>query len=161
MGTEIDLLTNYPKSKRNIEERSLEKTDEDRKIARQFGKDFFDGERRHGYGGFDYHPRFWQPVVPVFQKHWGLDRSSSILDVGCAKCFMMHDLAELIPGVTLKGIDISTYAVDNAISTMRPHIQVADACDLPFEDQSFDVVISINTLHNLELDSLAKALQEI
>ncbi|MBM3703414.1 MAG: methyltransferase type 11, partial [Actinobacteria bacterium] len=66
MGQEIDLLANYPKTKRNIEERGSTKTEEVRAIARKFGKDFFDGDRKYGYGGYDYNPRFWQPVIPTF-----------------------------------------------------------------------------------------------
>ena len=161
MGKEIDLLVNYPKTKRNLEERVASKTEADRSIARQFGRDFFDGDRNHGYGGFNYFPRFWQPVIPTFQEYWGLNKNSSILDVGCAKGFMMHDLAWLIPGITVKGIDISEYAIENTIEDMKPHVQVANATKLPFEDQSFDVVISINSIHNLERDECGKALQEM
>jgi ubiquinone/menaquinone biosynthesis C-methylase UbiE len=161
MGKEIDLLVNYPKTKRNLEERVASKTEADRAVARQFGREFFDGNRNHGYGGFNYFSRFWQPVIPTFQQHWGLDRDSSILDVGCAKGFMMHDLAQLIPGITVKGIDISEYAIEHAMEDMRPHVQVASATKLPFEDKSFDVTISINTVHNLEREECAKALQEI
>jgi len=161
MGLEIDLLVNYPKAKRNLDERAASKTEADRAIARQFGKDFFDGDRRHGYGGFNYLPRFWQPVIPTFQSHFRLDSNSSLLDVGCAKGFMMHDLAALIPGITVKGIDISQYAIDNAIEDMKPHVQVANAINLPFPDKSFDIVISINTIHNLERHELATALREI
>ena len=161
MGKEIDLLVNYPKTKRNLEERIASKTDSDRSLARQFGRDFFDGNRNHGYGGFNYSPRFWQPVIPTFQQHWILDKKSSILDVGCAKGFMMHDLAELIPGITVKGIDISEYAIEHAMDNMKPHLQVACATKLPFPDKSFDITISINTVHNLEREECAKALQEI
>ena len=161
MGKEIDLLVNYPKTKRNLEERIASKTDSDRSLARQFGRDFFDGNRNHGYGGFNYSPRFWQPVIPTFQQHWNLDKNSSVLDVGCAKGFMMHDLAELIPGVTVKGVDISEYAVAHAIDDMKPHVQVACATKLPFPDKSFDITISINTVHNLEREECAMALQEI
>ena len=81
MGLEIDLLINYPKAKRNLDERAASKTEADRTIARQFGKDFFDGDRRHGYGGFNYLPRFWRPVIPTFQSHFRLDSNSSLLDV--------------------------------------------------------------------------------
>lgn len=161
MGREIDLLVNYPRTKRNVDERGQEKTEDDRAVARRFGKEFFDGERRHGYGGFNYMPRFWQPVIPTFQSHWGLTGKSSVLDVGCAKGFMMHDMAEIIPGITVKGVDVSAYAIENAIEDMRPHVQVADARELPFEDNSFDVVISINTVHNLDRDDCATALREI
>ena len=106
MGIEINLLKNYPKTKRDAEKRGKEKTDKDRRIAREFGKEFFDGDRRTGYGGFSYHPRFWQPVVPTFQKYFGLTSSSSILDVGCAKGFMIKDFYEIIPGISVNGIDI-------------------------------------------------------
>ena len=161
MGKEIDLLIHYPKTKRNLEERFASKTDADRAIARQFGRDFFDGDRNHGYGGFNYMPRFWQPVIPTFKDYWDLTPNSSLLDVGCAKGFMLHDLAESIPGITLKGIDISEYAIKNAMVDMKLHLQVANATQLPFPDKTFDVVISINTVHNLNRNDCAKALQEI
>lgn len=161
MGKEIDLMANYPRSKRNVEERGASKTEADRALARKFGKEFFDGDRSHGYGGFNYFPRFWQPVIPTFQKHWTLTSESSVLDVGCAKGFMLHDFAELIPGVKVKGIDISEYAIENAIEDMRPHVKVASAVELPFPDKYFDVVISVTTVHNLEGDDLIRALQEI
>jgi SAM-dependent methyltransferase len=161
MGQEIDLLVNYPRTKRNVDERGQSKSEEDREVARKFGKEFFDGDRRHGYGGFTYQPRFWQPVIPTLQKHFGLNASSAVLDVGCAKGFMLHDLAELIPGLAVKGVDVSQYAIENALDDVKPHLQVANAINLPFPDRSFDVVISINTVHNLEREECGKALQEI
>ena len=161
LGSEIDLLINYPKSKRNVEDRGQNKSEADRVVARQFGKAFFDGDRSQGYGGFNYHPRFWQPVVPTLQRHFKLDSQSSLLDVGCAKGFMMHDLAEMIPGITVKGLDISEYAITNTVESMQSHVQVADARMLPFQDNSLEVVISINTIHNLAREECGKALQEI
>lgn len=161
MGREIDLLINYPRTKRNVEDRGQSKTEKDREIARKFGREFFDGDRRHGYGGFNYLPRFWQPVVPTLQQHFDLAAGSSLLDVGCAKGFMLHDLAQLIPGIVVKGVDVSEYAITNAIEDMKPHVQVGDARELPFPDKSFDVVISINTVHNLDRAECAQALREI
>jgi SAM-dependent methyltransferase len=161
MGTEVDLLANYPRAKRNLDARSQEKTGEDRAIARLFGKEFFDGDRRVGYGGFTYDPRFWQPVVPTFQKHYGLTGESSLLDVGCAKGFMLKDFTEAIPGMTVAGIDVSDYAIANAVEGMEHFVQVADARDLPFEDDSFDLVVSINTIHNFERDEVVQSLREI
>lgn len=161
MGNEINLMINYPRAKRNVMERGQKKNENDRAIARQFGKAFFDGSRDHGYGGFHYHPRFWESVVSDFQKHYKLDAKSSVLDIGCAKGFMMHDMARLIPGITIKGIDVSHYAIENAIEDMKSHCQVACATKLPFKDHSFDCVISITTLHNLEKHDLIIALQEI
>lgn len=161
MGNEVDLLENYPKPSRNLEQRAEQKTEENREIARQFGKAFFDGDRKTGYGGFTYNPRFWQPVIPTLQSHFNLTKDSSVLDIGCAKGFMMHDIAALIPGIEVKGIDISEYAIAQTIDTMKAHVQVANAKELPFPDKSFDVAISINTIHNLDKDDCAVALREI
>jgi len=161
MGQEIDLLANYPKTKRNIEERGSAKTEEDRVIARKFGKEFFDGDRKYGYGGYYYNPRFWQPVIPTFIDYFGLTASSSVLDIGCGKGFMLYDLTQLIPGITVKGIDISEYAITNAIDDMKPHVKVGNAKKLDFGDKTFDVIISINTVHNLDRKDCAQALKEI
>lgn len=161
MGKEINLMINYPKTKRNTKERANQKTENDREIARQFGKEFFDGERRHGYGGFYYNPRFWEPAIPDFIKHFCLTEKSSVLDVGCGKGFMLHDLVEALPGIKVAGIDISNYAIENCIETMSDNLQVADARQLPFPDNSFDVVISITTLHNLEREDFIIAIKEI
>ncbi len=161
MGKEIDLMVNYPKTKRDVNARGLEKTDADRAIARKFGKEFFDGSRDTGYGGFGYNSRFWQPVIPTFQQHFGLSSASKILDVGCAKGFMLHDFMQLIPGISVNGIDVSEYAIEHAIAEVKPFVSVANAIELPFEDNSFDAVISITTLHNLEQDELAIALKEV
>jgi len=161
VGQEIDLLVNYPKAQRKVLERGSEKTEEDRRIARKFGVEFFDGDRRQGYGGFSYHPRFWQPVVPTLQSHFNLKAGDSLLDVGSAKGFMLHDLAELIPGLQVAGVDVSSYAIEHTIDKVKPYVQVADAQALPFPDGSFDVVISINTIHNLERAECGKALREI
>lgn len=161
MGKEIDLLANYPKSKRNLDERAAAKSEEDRAIARQFGQDFFDGHRNHGYGGFSYMPKFWENVIPTFQNYWALDSESSVLDVGCAKGFMIYDFMRLIPGISIRGIDISDYAITNAKNEISDYVTVANATDLPFDDDSFDAVISINTVHNLDEDDCSKALLEI
>ena len=161
MGQEINLLVNYPQAQRNVKERGAMKTEEDRSIARLFGKDFFDGDRKHGYGGYQYHPRFWQPVVPTFREYYGLNKESRMLDVGCGKGFMLYDFAQIIPGMCVCGIDVSEYAIAHAIEGMKPYVKVADARLLPFKDQSFDLVISINTIHNLEIEELKQALREI
>jgi SAM-dependent methyltransferase len=161
MGREIDLLASYPKAKRDLAERAAAKTEEQRAIARQFGREFFDGDRSTGYGGFNYSPRIWGPVIPTFVSHWNLTSDSSVLDVGCAKGFMLHDLREAVPGITVAGVDISDYAIENGKPEVAEFMSVADAKSLPFEDDSFDIVISINSIHNLDRDECAEALQEI
>ena len=154
MGKEIDLLNKYPKTKRNLSERAEAKTEEDRAIARKFEKDFFDGDRKHGYGGFYYNPRFWKDVVEDFRDYWNLNSDSSVLDVGCGKGFMLYDLVKLLPGINVAGVDISNYAIENSVESIKPFLKVANATSLPYEDKSFDVVISINTIHNLEEEEL-------
>ena len=160
MNLEIDLLKNYPKAKRDLSARS-KKHKNDQDIARRFGKDFFDGDRKHGYGGFYYNSKFWTEVVKDFQKHWGLNNDSSILDVGCGKGFMIYDFLKLLPALKIKGIDISDYAIKNSKPEVSHLTSVASAEKLPFEDNEFDYVISINTIHNLPINNCKKALKEI
>lgn len=159
--SEIDLLRNYPKSNRDLKGRLEAKSEAVRAVARQFGQAFFDGDREYGYGGFNYNSRFWQPVIPDFQQHYGLTKQSHVLDVGCAKGFMLYDLTQVIPGVNVKGVDVSEYAIEHAKDEVKDRLSVANAKNLPFENDSFDLVVSINTVHNLEKDDCAKALQEI
>ena len=161
MGKEINLLDLYPRSKRPIEERGKLVTEEHRKVARQFGKEYFDGDRLYGYGGYSYHPRFWQETVKRFRDYYRLVEDASVLDVGCAKGFMLGDFKELMPNLTIAGIDISEYAIEQAIETVKPFLRVGDAKELPYEDNSFDLVISINTIHNLPRPRAVTAMREI
>ena len=158
---EINLLQHYPQAPRNLVERQEQKAQEVRSIACQFGREYFDGERKYGYGGYFYHPKFWQSVVGDFQKQYRLSNKSSILDVGCAKGFMLYDFTQLIPGISVAGIDISQYAIEHAKEEVRPWLRIADAKALPYPDKSFDVVISINTIHNLDFEDCKQALREI
>lgn len=161
MGFEIDLLKNYPKSRRDLDERANEKTETDRSIARKFGKEFFDGDRRTGYGGYSYHPRFWTPTFVDFMQHFDFKADDSLLDVGCAKGFMLVDFKKQMPSMQFRGVDISEYAVSNAHEDIVDCLSVADAKNLPFSDNEFDYVISINTVHNLEIQECKIALSEI
>lgn len=161
MGIEIDLLANYPKVKRDLNARLEAKSEEARAIGRRFDFDYFDGDRNHGYGGFTYQERFWKPVVPDIVRHFNLNKNSRVLDIGCAKGFFLHDLQEAIPGINITGIDISAYAISNAHETVKDKVFVGDARILPFEDNIFDFVMSINTIHNLNRDDCAMALREI
>lgn len=158
---EVDLLKNYPKPKRKVSARAAKKTIEVQQVARKFGREYFDGDRLYGYGGFFYNPRFWEPVIPDFVKHYSLTKRSKVLDVGCAKGFMLFDFTRLVPGIKISGIDISRYAIKNALSQVKPFIKYGNAIKLPFPNKSFDLVISINTIHNLPLKNLIKALLEI
>ncbi len=159
---EINLMEKYPRTKRNIDEREEQKTEEDRAIAKKFGKEYFDGDRRHGYGGYSYHPRFWTGVVKDMIEYYGLTEESRILDVGCGKGFMLYDFKKALPGITVRGIDISQYAIDNAMEDVKPFLQVGNAKDLGmFKDKEFDLVVSITTVHNLKLEECKQVIKEI
>jgi ubiquinone/menaquinone biosynthesis C-methylase UbiE len=157
----VNLLKNYPITKRNLDQAVKERTEEARKIARKFGKDFFDGERKYGYGGFHYNPIYWTKVVKDFAKYYNLQNGSRILDVGCGKGFMLYDFYLLNPKYYLAGIDISKYAIENSKQEVSQFLSVGSCDDLPFDDNSFDLVISINTIHNLDLEGCSKSLKEI
>lgn len=161
LGNEINLLDVYPRSSRPIDERSITVTIEDRLLARQFGKEYFDGTRNQGYGGYNYHPRFWQPVVRKMHEYYNLTADSKILDIGCGKGFLIHDFKEIIPDIEVCGVDISQYAIGKALKDVKPFIQLGNAKQLPFADKTFDLVLAINTIHNLPLEDCFTALQEI
>ena len=160
LGREIDILANYPKAKRDLSARLESKSEESRKIGRKFGFDYFDGDRNHGYGGFSYNPKFWQPVIPTIVENYKIGNSSTVLDVGCAKGFFLYDLKLAFPGINITGVDLSEYAIANSIPEIKPYLQVGNATKLPFENNYFDFVISINTIHNLSREDCAIALQE-
>ncbi len=155
---ELDLLRSLPKSKRNIEKRETAKTQTLIDLSREYGQDYFDGSRDVGYGGYSYDGR-WVPVAQDIIKHYGLKKGDRVLDVGCAKGFLVKDL--LAEGIDAFGIDVSQYALMNCEPEVVGRLQIGSAESLPFPDKSFDVVLAINTLHNLKKPDLIKALQEM
>ena len=161
MGKEIDLLAKYPKTKRDLTKRLESKSEEVRSVARKFGKEFFDGERKFGYGGFSYDPKYWSEVVKDFSDYYNLGDGSKILDIGCGKGFMIYDFLQHNNKYNVKGIDISNYAIENSMPEVKGKLEVGDAKKLNFEDNSFDLVIAINTIHNLEKEECGKSLGEI
>jgi SAM-dependent methyltransferase len=159
-GREINLLDRLPQTKRDPKARAAAKTAEDRALAKQFGRDFFDGERRHGYGGYRYDGR-WLPVVRRIVEFYNLAPDARILDVGAAKGFLLHDFLQVLPRATVRGIDVSTYAKDNAHGQTGSLIDIGSGDHLPYPDHSFDLVISINSIHNLPPDRCKQALAEM
>lgn len=157
---EINLLNSYPKIKRDYDKRLSEKTPEVIALAKAFEEDFFDGDRRCGYGGYKYDGR-WKAVVERMRDHYQLADDASILDIGCAKGFMLHDFKEVMPNCSVAGCDVSHYALDHAMESVKPYLCNACAETLPYADNSFDLVISINTIHNLPPERLKTALKEI
>jgi protein-L-isoaspartate(D-aspartate) O-methyltransferase len=130
------------------------------KVAKQFGREYWDGQRKYGYGGYRYDGR-WRAVADAMREHYGLKAGDRVLDVGCGKGFLLYELTRSVPGIVVNGIDISAYAIEHAKEEVRLQLEVGDANSLPYPDDSFDLVISINTLHNLKVYDLERALREI
>lgn len=131
------------------------------KIALQYGEVFWDGDRRYGYGGYQYDGR-WAVVAEKLIAAYGLPATARILDVGCGKGFLLYELKKLLPEADIVGFDISEYALANAKEDIRDRLFVHQAQQpYPFGDRSFDLVISLTTLHNLKIFELKAALKEI
>ena len=151
----------HKSTKRDYVARVLERPKaEVARIAKQFGKDYWDGDRSTGYGGYKYDGR-WRKVAQAMVDHYGIKSGDRILDVGCGKGFILYDFTQIVPGVEVVGIDISEYAIQNAKEEVKECLCVGNANALPYADKSFDLVISINTIHNLYCYDTFKALKEI
>jgi protein-L-isoaspartate(D-aspartate) O-methyltransferase len=130
-------------------------------LAKKWDYEYWDGDRRINYGGYEYLEGRWEKVVRPMAEHYGIRAGDRVLEVGCGKGFLLYDFTKVVPGVEVAGIDISEYAIRNAKPEIRQRLQVGNANSLPFPDKHFDLVVSINTLHNLHCYDLEKALCEI
>lgn len=130
-------------------------------LAKKWAYDYWDGDRRINYGGYRYMPGRWAPVGQAMIDHYGIKPGDKILDIGCGKGFQLYELTQLMPGVEVYGIDVSDYAIEHAKEEIKDRLQVSNANSLPFPDDHFDFVFSINTLHNLHNYDLDKALREM
>lgn len=180
---ELNLLESFPNVKRIIEKGW--RTQKNRDIAKLYGQDFFDGDRVNGYGGYYYDGR-WKNVVRKLQQVYSIDSNSSVLDIGCAKGFLLYDLQDMIPGIKVAGLDVSKYAIDKSMegyskylikqgveeqealqleqiakNKVLPHSLIHSAEQLPWANNSFDVVLAINILHNLPQDKFKNAIKEM
>lgn len=129
-------------------------------LAKKFDVEYWDGDRNTGYGGYRYDAR-WLAVAEKMAAHYQLPPGARILDVGCGKGFLLHEFTRVVPGAQIAGLDISRYALDHALPEVQPFLVEGNATSLPYPDNSFDLVVSINTLHNLRLPDLDRALREI
>ena len=156
---QVDLLRSLPKGgKRNVQARGAGKTDEVIRISRQYGELYFDGPREYGYGGYRYDGR-WRPVARDIVAHFELKPGNRVLDIGCAKGFLVKDLLEL--GIDAYGIDISEYALMKCEPEVIGRLHLGSADRLPFPSGSFQAVLAINTIHNLPRERCKTALQEM
>ena len=157
---EVDLLRALPAVKRNIQKRREAKSPEAIAIAKQFGEVYFDGPREFGYGGYRYDGR-WIPVSRDIVAHFDLKPGMRVLDVGCAKGFLVKDLMKVCPGLEVFGLDISLYALMHCEPEVVGRLHLGTAEKLPFPDHSFDCVISLNTVHNFPRPRALNVMREI
>ena len=157
---EIDLLARLPKTKRNIQKRHEAQTPGNIAISRQYGEAYFDGPREVGYGGYRYDGR-WIPIAEDFVRHFNLKAGDRVLDVGCAKGFLVKDLMKVCPGLEAFGLDISEYALMHCEPEVVGRLHLGSGDRLPFPDGSFSAVISINTVHNFTRQDAIRAVKEI
>jgi SAM-dependent methyltransferase len=160
---EIKIFTSFhKKTKRNYLERMNNEKIFSMNVARKYGKDYWDGKRRYGYGGYSYIPNLLEPIAIKIIKNFNLSNNSKILDVGCGKGFLLYEIKRQLPKITVKGFDISAYAIKNAKEEVKKKLFVHKAQDkYPFKNKYFDLVISFNCLHNLKIYEIKEAVSEI
>ena len=130
------------------------------KVAKEYGYDYWDGDRKYGYGGYRYDGR-WRSVAERLADHYQLRPGQRVLDVGCGMGHLLYELTQVVPGLEINGIDLSRYALGHAKEEIRERLQYGKAQEIPFGDNTFDLVISLAVLHNLKVFDLKKAVQEI
>ncbi len=162
MGKLIEILTPlHKKTNRDYIGRMVDNKVECMKIAKRYGKDYWDGDRRYGYGGYKYDGR-WEAVAKRLIEIYKLQSNAKILDVGCGKGYLLYELKKLLSEAEIAGFDISEYAIQNSKEEVRENLFVHKAQDsYPFGNKEFDLVTSINTLHNLYIYELKSVLKEI
>ena len=162
MGNLLNIITPlHKKTKRDYLARMVDDKVSCMKVARIYGKDFWDGDRRYGYGGYKYDGR-WETVARQLISFYGLKKDARILDVGCGKGFLLYELKKLLPEAKVAGFDISQYAIENAKEEIKSDLFIHKAQDkYSFGNKEFDLVISLTTLYNLPVPELKQALQEV
>tara|TARA_B110000008_G_scaffold119766_1_gene122448 strand:+ start:2907 stop:3572 length:666 start_codon:yes stop_codon:yes gene_type:complete len=163
MGKLLNIVTSLHEStKRDYVERMLDDKINCMEIAKQYAKEYWDGDRRYGYGGYIYIPGRWKPIAKELIRFYNLNSESKVLDIGCGKGYLLYEMKLLIPDLDIVGIDSSVYGLQNAKDEIKPFIYNHKAQEkLPYKDEEFDLVISLGTLHNLRIHELKIALSEM
>ena len=157
---EVDLLDRYPRTTRDIAGRAAA-VPAQREVASRFAREYFDGDRGQGYGGYRYDGR-WKVVAEQLIDHYKLGPTARILDVGCGKAHLLHELKQLLPDSDVTGFDVSHHGLADAPPDIKPYLFRYRAQDpYPWGDQHFDLVISFGCLHNLRVFELKTACSEI
>jgi len=152
----------HQQTKRNYIERMVNNKVDCMEIAKKFEKEYWDGDRKYGYGGYKYILGRWKPVAEKLIKNYNLDNNSTILDVGCGKGFLLYEMKLLLPNLKIYGFDVSKHGLQEAKKEISKNLFIHRAQDpYPYKDKQFDLVISLGCLHNLEIFELKKAIEEI
>ena len=159
---ELKLITSLHKStKRKYLKRMFNQKVYCMKIAKKYSFDYWDGDRKYGYGGFKYIEGYNESLAKKIIKTYNLTNKSKVLDVGCGKGFLMQEIRKQIKNINILGIDISKHAKSNTINEIKQNIKIQDARKkLKFKNNFFDLVISINTLHNFKINEINSCLSE-
>lgn len=163
VNKEIKLVTNlHLKTKRKYLERMMDNKIKCMIEAKKYEKNYWDGDRKFGYGGYKYIPGRWESVAKKLINKFKLNSSSKILDVGCGKAFLLYEIKKIIPNIKIIGFDVSKYAIKSAPKILKKNIFFHRAEEkYPYKKNYFDLVISLGCLHNLSIFNLEKALKEI
>ena len=160
---ELNIITSlHTKTKRNYIERMIDKKVECMTVSKKYGYDYWDGNRKFGYGGYKYIPGRWTQVAKKIIKTYKLSNNSKVLDAGCGKGFLLYEIKKILPKIKVTGIDISSYGIKNSKKEIKKYLYKKDKRKPhKYKSNQFDLVFSINTLHNLEIDYLTQAIKEI
>ena len=163
MKKNIKIFTSLHKStKRNYLKRMTDNKVYFMKLAKKYTKDYWDGSRRSGYGGFQYIPNYLKPLARKIIKIYNLDNNSKILDIGCGKGFLLYEIKKILPNISICGFDISKYAIKNSPKNLRKNLKVADARKkFNYKSKKFDLAISLGCIHNLKIFDIKNFLSEI
>ena len=152
----------HQSTKRDYLERMINNKVECMQTAKEFGFEYWDGERQFGYGGYKYIPNRWKLTAQSLIDCYKLNENSKILDVGCGKGFLLHEIKSLIPEITVEGIDISEHGIGDSTTLIKPFLKNYDArLKLAYNNNHFDLVISLGMLHNFKINELMLSLTEI
>ena len=152
----------HEKVKRNYINRMMNDKINCMKISKKYDYDYWDGDRKYGYGGYKYIKNYHTKLAKNLIKTYNLTNKSKLLDLGCGKGFLLYEIKKILRHISIIGLDNSKYAIRNSKPEIKKFLKKYDIKKkLSFKNDYFDLVISINTLHNLKLNNLEKALKEI
>lgn len=157
---EFDALSGYPDPATPRVVHPNIRTIHNRIVASYRSKAFYDGERNDGYGGFKYDGR-WAPIAKNMMEEYSLGEQSAVLQVGSDKGFLLHDFLELCPTLKVRGTEVSDYAIENTMPSVKSFIKKAPFMELPFADDEFDFIIAIGPVYSLNLPDAISCLKEI